>query len=139
QPPWPDNATRIVTVQKHVQAIAPAFLMPVTYAGRDFILKELQPVQDRLDLASVRGETAPLSAAIETMGQLVAWSALRGSGWQGSASVDDLIRFAEDRSWVRPLLDYVEDYTPRVIADWRAFRNAWQDGARPSTRPAKNA
>src|SRR5579863_2158928 len=54
QPAWPDAATRIVTVQKRVQAIAPAFLMPVDFAGRAFVLKELQPLQDRLDLSAVQ-------------------------------------------------------------------------------------
>lgn len=126
QPPWPNQAARIVTVQKRVQAIAPAFLAPVKYAGRDFVLKELQPVQDRLDLSAVHGEIEPLNTAMTAMGRLVAWSALRASGRQGAATADDLIAFATTREWIAPLHEYVEDYTSRVIADWRAFRDAWQ-------------
>jgi len=134
QPTWPDEATRIVTVQRRAQAIAPAFLMPVRYAGRDFVLKELQPSQDRLDLASVEGAAKPLSGAIGAMGQLVAWSALRGSARQGAANADELVAFAQERSWRASLVEYVEDYSRQVVTDWREFRAAWQDGggANPS-------
>lgn len=126
QPKWPDAATRIVTVQKRVQAIAPAFLTPVDYSGRAFVLKELQPLQDRLDLSAGQCEANQLHAVIQSMGQLVAWSALRGSGRQCAACADDLIVFAQDRRWTRTLIEYVEDYTRKVIADWRAFRKVWQ-------------
>ncbi len=126
QPEWPDEATRIVTVQERMQAIAPAFLTPVNLADQPFVLKELQPLQDRLDLSAVQGKVKPLGAVMGSMGRIVAWSALRGSGRQGAACADDLIAFAQDRRWTRTLIDYVEDYTPKVITDWRQFRKAWQ-------------
>jgi hypothetical protein len=66
-----------------------------------------------------------LSAVIGTMGKLVAWSALRGSGRQGAACADDLIAFGQDRGWQGNLLEYVEHSTAKVIADWRAFRKTW--------------
>ncbi|TLY50181.1 MAG: DUF2252 domain-containing protein [Gammaproteobacteria bacterium] len=135
QPTWPDEATRIVTVQQRAQAIAPAFLTPVHYAGRDFVLKELQPSQDRLDLQSVEGALKPLSGAISAMGQLVAWSALRGSARQGAANADELVEFARVRTWLRPLIEYAEDYARQVGADWREFRSAWQDEHK--TAPAR--
>jgi uncharacterized protein (DUF2252 family) len=139
QPDWPDEASRVVTVQRRAQAIAPAFLMPVHYAGRAFVMKELQPSQDRLDLASVEGAVEPLSAAIGAMGQLVAWSALRGSARQGAANADELIAFAQDSSWRRPLTEYVEDYARQVAADWREFRAAWQDGQNSKARRARRS
>jgi uncharacterized protein (DUF2252 family) len=127
QPDWPDEATRIVTAQRRAQAIAPAFLMPVHYAGRAFVLKELQASQDRLDLTCVEGAVKPLSGAIDAMGRLVAWSALRASGRQGAANADALITFAQESAWRPALVEYVEDYSRQVIADWREFRAAWQD------------
>ena len=126
QPSWANEAARIVDVQWRAQAIAPAFISAVNYAGREFVLKELQPVQDRLDLAAVHGNTAVLGETMQMMGKLVAWSALRTSGRRGAANADDLIAFAQLSTWTKPLIEYVEDYTPRVIADWRAFRAAWQ-------------
>jgi uncharacterized protein (DUF2252 family) len=139
QPKWPSEAARIVTVQKRVQAIAPAFLMPVEYAGQDFVLKELQPIQDRLDLSAVHGNIAPLSAVMRTMGGLVAWSALRGSGHQGAACADDLIAFAQDDRWKKPLVAYVESYASKVAADWRQFRKAWQDGVAAQSSKVRRA
>jgi len=126
QPSWANEAARIVDVQWRAQAIAPAFISAVNYAGREFVLKELQPVQDRLDFAAVRGNTAVLGATMQMMGKLVAWSALRTSGRRGAANADDLIAFAQLSTWTKPLIEYVEDYAPRLIADWRAFRAAWQ-------------
>ncbi len=117
QPPWKSQAARVVAIQQRAQAIAPAFLTSVRYDGEDFVLKELQPSQDRLDLASVRGALKPLSTAIGSMGHLVAWSALRGSGRQRSACADELIAFAQSRSWTKVLIEYVEDYTTTVIAE----------------------
>ena len=45
------EAERVVTTQRLAQAISPALLHAVTIGGRPFILKELQPMTDRLDLA----------------------------------------------------------------------------------------
>ncbi|MGH8123521.1 MAG: DUF2252 domain-containing protein [Rudaea sp.] len=126
QPEWPNEAMRIVGVQKRMQAIAPAFLTPVDFSGQAFVLKELQPLQDRLDLSAVQGKVKPLSAVMGSIGRLVAWSALRGSGRQGAAPADDLIAFAQDRRWTRTLIGCAEDHTPKVIADWRRFRKVWQ-------------
>lgn len=100
QPRWRSGGERIVTVQKRGQAIAPAFLMPVRYAGRSFVLKELQPLQDRLSLEQACGEPARFFEIMTAMGHLVAWSALRSSGRQGAANADALIAFAHERAGV---------------------------------------
>ena len=125
QPHWSNDAERIVRVQQRAQAIAPAFLMAVRFDAQDWVLKELQPTQDRLDLAAVHGSAVPLSEAVGAMGRLVAWSALRSSGRQGSAEADDLIAFAEAREFVKPLTSYVEYYAAKVLTDWQSFRIAW--------------
>ena len=127
QPDWDSDAQRVVAIQQRMQAISPAFLMPVRFAGRDWVLKELQPSQDRLDLAAVQGRAPPLLEAIGTMGRLVAWSALRSSGRQGSARADDFIEWARAGDFVKPLIAYVEDCTTKVMRDWRSFRSNWQE------------
>jgi len=122
QPKWASDAARVVCVQQRMQAIAPAFLMAVRFGGRDWVLKELQPSQDRLDLTAVHGNTALLAEAIGAMGRIVAWSSLRASGRQGSAIADDLVAFAQSREFVKPLIAYVEHYANQVVADWKNFR-----------------
>jgi uncharacterized protein (DUF2252 family) len=137
QPRWKNEAERIVTVQQRMQAIAPAFLMPVHFDRRDWVLKELQPSQDRLDLAAAHGSLPALADAVASMGCLVAWSALRASGRQGAATADDLVAFASSREVIKPLLAYVEAYAAQVAEDWRAFRNAWRhDAPAPARKPA---
>ncbi|HEX6831994.1 MAG TPA: DUF2252 family protein, partial [Rudaea sp.] len=129
QPAWASQAERVVTVQRRAQAIAPAFLMAVQFDNASYVLKELQPTQDRLDLARVQGRDRPLAHVLATMGRLAAWAALRGSGRQGAANADALIDFAHRTAWRRRLLDAAQSYAAIVIADWRAYRQAWRDGA----------
>ncbi len=138
QPRWDSDAQRVVAVQQRAQAIAPAFLMAVEFAGRDWVFKELQPAQDRLDLAAVRGARHPLADAVGTMGRLVAWSALRASGRQGSAPAQDLVEFAQAREFAKPLIGYAEEYAAQVIRDWRAFRDAWR-AAGEAAKPRSTA
>lgn len=129
QPKWNSQAQRIVTVQKRAQAIAPAFLMPVEFEASSFVLKELQPAQDRLDLASASGNIAPLAEVVTTMGHLAAWAALRGSGHQGAANADELMEFASRKAWRKRMLEATESYAKDVISQWREYRQAWRDGA----------
>src|SRR5262249_22822273 len=51
QPAWQYEAARVVAIQQRVQAIAPAFLQAVTIDERSYVLRELLPIQDRLQLA----------------------------------------------------------------------------------------
>ena len=50
QPKWATEAARVVTVQRIVQAIYPARLAVISDGTRSYVLKELQPAADRLDL-----------------------------------------------------------------------------------------
>lgn len=129
QPRWSSEAQRIVTVQKRAQAIAPAFLMAVEFEKSSFVLKELQPTQDRLDLLQAKGRIEPLASVIVTMGRLTAWSALRGSGRQGAADGDALVDFASGDKWRKQILEFAEAYAADVVVDWREYRQAWRDGA----------
>ena len=135
QPRWESQARRVVTLQQRIQAISPAYLAPVIFAKQDFVLKELQPSQDRLDLAAVGGDVRVLGETLGTMGRLVAWSALRGSGRQGAASADELIAFAQSREWRGALVEYVEESAAQVLREWSEFRRARQAQAGTKDRP----
>ena len=56
QPGWPDDAVRIASIQRVMQAISPALLHAAKVRKRPFVLKELQPSIDRLDLARWRAK-----------------------------------------------------------------------------------
>ncbi len=122
QPKWASEATRVVTVQRNLQAIPPAFLSAVTIGQQSYVLKELLPTQDRLNLANAKGKLSRLTPVVEQMGEIVAWAQLRASGRNGAAVADELIAFAQTaETWYTPLMDYAETYASQVSADWRAF------------------
>ncbi|MGL1161922.1 DUF2252 family protein, partial [Vibrio parahaemolyticus] len=50
QPDWRNDAQRIVAIQDRCQAESPALLSVAEIEGRAFVLRELQPTEDRLDL-----------------------------------------------------------------------------------------
>ncbi|MGH7651130.1 MAG: DUF2252 domain-containing protein [Gemmatimonadaceae bacterium] len=124
QPDWKSEADRVVAIQHRMEAIAPALLDAVRIGkGRGgYVLRELQPSQDRLTLANAKGHPRQLQSIIETMGHVTAWAELRSSGRQGSATIDDLIAFGdESRTWQRALIDYGRSYQRQVEHDYEQF------------------
>ena len=69
-----------------------------------------------------------LRPILETMGELTAWSQLRGGGRQGSATADELIAFAERPHWRRDMLRAAQDFHDRVVADYQAYCAAYDRG-----------
>jgi uncharacterized protein (DUF2252 family) len=131
QPRWGNEAERVVTIQDRMQAVAPALLHAVTMERKGFILRELQPSEDRLTLADCGGRMGKLKSVIRTMGKVTAWSQLRSAGRQGSAIADELIAFGGRSGWQGDVLEYAQSYAPQVTADWQAFRKAAVKGAIP--------
>ncbi len=140
QPAWRNEADRVVTIQQRVQAVSPA-LLHVLRVGRDWcILRELQPMEDRLALAGARRKLPRLRRALETMAQVIAWGQLRCAGRGGSAIGDEWVAFGHDRRWPRAVLDYAVRYVGTVRRDWKEFAAAYDDqvfGANPSARESR--
>ena len=124
QPSWPNDAERIVRIQHRMQAISPALLRAVELHGAHFVLRELQPTEDRLALEHWHRKLGRLCKVMTTIGHLVAWAQLRSSSRDGSARTDDLIAFAAQRRWRRELVRAAADYSKRVERDWREFKRA---------------
>lgn len=128
QPSWNSQAERITAIQFRFQESAPALLNPLRLDGKSFVLRELQPTADRVDLEQWNGKLKRLVKVVQTMAGVVAWGQLRSSGRQGSAIADDLIAFAQDAaSWHPLVLDYARSYAFQVEADYQIFEAAWKD------------
>jgi uncharacterized protein (DUF2252 family) len=128
QPTWNNEAERITAIQFRCQESSPALLTPLTLDGQSFVLRELQPTADRVDLSQWNGKIKRLQKVIQTMAELTAWGQLRSSGRQGSTISDDLIAFAEDASpWQHAILDYAQSYAAQVEADYQVFQAARKD------------
>jgi uncharacterized protein (DUF2252 family) len=131
QPAWKDAADRIVSIQTRVQAFTPALLSSTTLSNTPYILKELQPTKeptDRVELKKLGSTEAQLEKLMALMGRVVAWGTLRSSGYQGAATVDQRVDFAESKRWQKPLMEYAHHSSDRVRQDWREFSKAYDDG-----------
>jgi uncharacterized protein (DUF2252 family) len=123
QPQWMSQAERVVTVERRVQGTVPALLTAIEFEGNSYVLRELQPTQDRLNLTQWQGNLRRLEKVIKTMGELTAWSQQRSSGRQGSAVSDQLSVFAQQKQWQASLVAYAQEYSLQVEADYRDFCN----------------
>lgn len=125
QPAWESEAHRIVSVQRWAQAVPPAFLTPVSFRRQPFLLKGLQPTQDRLALEEWNGKLKRLEQVVRSMGELAAWSHLRSGGRNGSAIADEWIACAARDDWQPALLHYAGEYAKKIGADWAAYCRAY--------------
>jgi uncharacterized protein (DUF2252 family) len=139
QPAWSCEAERVAVLQHRLQAIAPARLRAVPLASakpaaaavgvdRSFILRELQPTEDRLALAHANGKIKRLRSVMRTMGHLSAWSQLRGASRDGAAGIDELSAFGARKEWRRAALSYAKHYQAQVIRDWREYASKYEPG-----------
>ncbi|MBE9032210.1 DUF2252 domain-containing protein [filamentous cyanobacterium LEGE 11480] len=129
QPNWSTNADRIVAIQQRFQESPPALLHPLQLRQKSFVLRELQPTADKVDLPKHSGKLKRLGKLVETMAQVTAWGQLRSSGRAGSTIADELIDFAQRaRQWHPALLQYAAQYAQQVHADHAQFQQAWQSG-----------
>ena len=128
QPDWASEAARVVGVQHRMQAVSMAFLQAVKMGKTSYVLRALQPSEDRLALDHLQHAPERLRQAIASMGQLVAWAQLRSSGWRGSATADALSEWAARRKWQTRLLAAAVDAAEQVSLDWSDFSEAFDDG-----------
>ncbi|HEY6877030.1 MAG TPA: DUF2252 family protein, partial [Polyangiales bacterium] len=119
QPHFADDAVRIVSVQRRMQAITMASLHAVKLGQHPFVLRRLLPSEDRVDLASLKRTRA--ENLLHTVGECLAWDQLRSSGRDGSVTADALVAFGNDRSWQRPLIELALSMAEQVERDYDAF------------------
>ncbi len=137
QPRWHSEAERVTSVQHWAEAIAPAFLSAVTFRGKSFVFKGLQPTQDRLALELWNGKLKRLEQVVRSMGELVAWSHLRSSGRAGSAIADAWITFGKRQDWQAPLIKYAAHYALKIESDWRIYSREYDRAVAQNTGRAQ--
>ena len=103
QPNFVHDAERVITAGYLMQYNAPAFLSPFFFNNKWFIIKELQPISDKMALANFGGDFKTFSEVTIEMSKLIAYSHIRSSGHLGSA--DELCKFATKKQWQRDLIE----------------------------------
>src|SRR5262249_26307433 len=128
QPKWPNEAARAVEVQRRFQSRPPALLSPFQMGHKHYILRELQPMADRVDLTTWGGKVQRLEKFVHTVADVLAWGQLRSSGRQGSATSDELIAFASTQDWQSQLMHSAQKSAARVEAEFKVYSKAYDHG-----------
>ncbi|MBW4441530.1 MAG: DUF2252 domain-containing protein [Plectolyngbya sp. WJT66-NPBG17] len=123
QPDWKSEAERITAIQDRFQESPPALLTPLMIHNRPYVLRELQPTADRVNLETKNGKIKRLKKVIKTMAEVTAWGQMRSTGRQKSAIADDLIAFAQTAEEWRPvLIEFARSYAAQVERDYQEFK-----------------
>ena len=129
QPRWLSEAHRIVTVEQRMQAVSPAFLEAVRLGTTPYVLRALQPFEDRVTLNAAKQGLVVLQHVTQTMAKLVAWAQLRSAGRDGSAIADELVDYARRAKWRQKLLEAAAASASQVALDAKTFNAAYDKGA----------
>ena len=138
--PQPDfggnEARRVVAAQTQLQGHPSAGLDTLSIDETDYRIREMIPDENRSSLDRFRKQPAKLREAVETAGQLTAWSHLRGcriapdqdtaerrqralASWSAGAGVDAVLAAAAR-------------YGERTNQDYAEFRRAVRDAGGPA-------
>jgi uncharacterized protein (DUF2252 family) len=137
QPVWPSEADRVVAIQDRMQNISPALLSTTTFGNEPYVVKELQPMADKIDFLVIRDRNKDIACVIEDMAFLTASAQLRSAGRQGAALPDELIAFGKDGNWQKGVLEYAETYAGQVKKDYQEYFKAYKAGYYPPPPPKK--
>ncbi len=127
QPDWRSEADRVVSIQQRMQAVPMAFLQPLRWRKRSYMLRALQPSEDRVSLDAGQAGASALEGVLAHMGAIVASAQLRSGGREGSAIADTLIGFA-NAVRRKHLLGAAQDCADQLRKDWKTYAEACDDG-----------
>jgi uncharacterized protein (DUF2252 family) len=128
QPAWSNEAARIIAIQNRMQHVCPGWLSATNINDDWFVLKEIQPISDKVNFIGFEDKPADQEEVLYTMGQLTASAQLRSSGRQGASIADDLIQFGINNSWHQSICQYANTYARQVKIDYHAFCKAFDKG-----------
>ncbi len=127
QPRWETEADRVIQVQQRMQGISPALLNTIMFKGDSFVVKEMQPTEDRINFELIKDRYRDIYLVIDDMALLTASSQLRSSGRQGSAISDELIAYGQNNQWQEEVLNYSLKYARQVKKDYKQFTVAYNE------------
>ncbi|HVS98824.1 MAG TPA: DUF2252 family protein, partial [Puia sp.] len=128
QPHWISEAERVVAIQKRMQNVCPALLGATLFESQPYVVREMQPMADKMDFLLVSHRFKDIACVIGDMAFLTASAQLRSAGRQGAALPDDLIVFGQDTHWQQAVLDYAMGYAARTKKDYAEFFAAYKAG-----------
>lgn len=135
QPAWSSEAARVASIQTLFQANTPSMLSAQSFGSASYILKQMQPSADRLDLKALAASKEDFALVITAMARLTAWGHLRGTGRYGAATGDELIAAASDPKAPAALLEDALTLAKINATDWAQYCATYDQGT--FGKPAK--
>ncbi len=129
QPKWESEAHRVVDIERRMQSVSMAFLTAVKMNDSGYILRALQPLEDRISLNRNMHSMEELHKTVATLAHIVASAHLRSTGRDGSAIADELIAYGHKHKWKSKLLKAAQECAQQVEDDWGVYCEAYDDGA----------
>ncbi len=129
QPKWKSEAHRVVEIQRRMQAVSMAFLTPINMEKQSYVLRALQPAEDRVNLNHNLHNMEELHKVMGGLAHIVASAQLRSTGRDGSAIADELIAYGQKKKWKAKCLSAAQHCAQQVQADWEDYCTAFDDGA----------
>jgi uncharacterized protein (DUF2252 family) len=127
QPAWATEAERMFSVQQYMQNNCPALLSTSYFNGKSFIIKELQPSEDKINFKLIKERNRELSQVITDMAILTASGQLRSAGRKGAAVPDELIAFGNSENWQKEILDFGIEYCKKMKTYSKEFTKQFSD------------
>lgn len=128
QPAWDSESDRVVFIQRMTQHMPCALLSSTIFKGEGFVMKEMQPVEDKIKFKLIQDQYRDIYQVIDDMALLTASSHLRSSGRKGSAIADELIAFGQRSDWQEALIDYAYGYFKQTKKDYKLYKAGFESG-----------
>jgi uncharacterized protein (DUF2252 family) len=120
QPAFDNPSERLIKIQTIVQSASPAYLKAVNFRNKYFVLKDLQPMEDRIDLLNIN-KYSDLEILVRDLGNILAWGSLRSSGRMGSATADELMQYSTHLP-IKEILDYSYKYSQKTVEYFKLWK-----------------
>jgi uncharacterized protein (DUF2252 family) len=128
QPEWEIDAERIKKIQRRMQIRTIALLSSVKFGKESYVIKEIQPTLPKVNILLLKGKQDNFEKLVKEMARVLAWAQVRSSGWQGSASLDEMIAFANTKAWQKETLAYSHNYYLQTEKYYKEFVEEYDEG-----------
>lgn len=128
QPPWLTEADRIVAVQSMMQYALPRFMGKLAIEGRHYVLKQLQPSNQKIDHRLCHKKMRNVETVMTVMAEALASAQLRSASRKHSASVEELVAFAQEPSWRETIVQTALGYTAVMKNYYLEYTRLYQTG-----------
>ena len=103
-------------MQEYMQIVCPALLSFTSFDREPFLIKRLQPSEDRVNFRLLKKKDKDISEVIKEMAALAASAHLRSAARKGAATPDELVDFGNSDSWQNEIISFSREYSKQVRA-----------------------